>query len=124
VFAFYPNKQMATGEGGVVDDALRGGVAAASQPAQPGPLVRRRRLVPPRPARPELPLDGRAGGDRARTAREARPDPRAAAAAAARYGELLADVDGVEPPAPDDAEQRRSWFVYVVKLDARSTATR
>jgi dTDP-4-amino-4,6-dideoxygalactose transaminase len=37
--------------------------------------------------------------------------------AAARYGELLADVDGVEPPAPDDAERRRSWFVYVVKLD-------
>jgi perosamine synthetase len=27
-------------------------------------------------------------------------------------------VDGVEPPAPDDAERSRSWFVYVVKLDA------
>jgi dTDP-4-amino-4,6-dideoxygalactose transaminase len=38
--------------------------------------------------------------------------------AAARYGELLAGVDGVEPPAPDDAERSRSWFVYVVKLDA------
>jgi dTDP-4-amino-4,6-dideoxygalactose transaminase len=40
------------------------------------------------------------------------------AAAAERYGELLADVDGIEPPAPDDAERKRSWFVYVVKLDA------
>ncbi len=38
-------------------------------------------------------------------------------AAASRYRELLADVDGVEPPAPDDDAHRRSWFVYVVKLD-------
>ena len=44
-------------------------------------------------------------------------------AAAARYGELLAGVDGVEPPAADDADHRRSWFVYVVKLDRASTAT-
>ena len=36
--------------------------------------------------------------------------------AAARYGELLADVDGVEAPHPDDADHRRSWFVYVTKL--------
>ena len=40
------------------------------------------------------------------------------AQAAERYGELLTGVDGVEPPAPDDAERTRSWFVYVVKLDA------
>jgi perosamine synthetase len=38
------------------------------------------------------------------------------AAAAERYTRLLADVDGVEPPHPDDAHHRRSWFVYVVKL--------
>jgi perosamine synthetase len=36
--------------------------------------------------------------------------------AAARYGGLLADVDGVEAPLADDANHRRSWFVYVVKL--------
>jgi perosamine synthetase len=41
-------------------------------------------------------------------------------AAARRYGELLAGVDGVETPAPDDAEHRRSWFVYVVKLAAEA----
>lgn len=35
---------------------------------------------------------------------------------AARYGELLAGVDGVETPLVDDADHRRSWFVYVVKL--------
>ena len=38
------------------------------------------------------------------------------AAAAERYGELLAGVDGAETPLADDAEHRRSWFVYVVKL--------
>jgi perosamine synthetase len=35
---------------------------------------------------------------------------------AARYGELLAGADGVEAPLADDADHRRSWFVYVVKL--------
>jgi perosamine synthetase len=36
--------------------------------------------------------------------------------AAARYGELLAGVEGVEVPLADDAAHRRSWFVYDVKL--------
>jgi perosamine synthetase len=35
---------------------------------------------------------------------------------AARYGELLAGVDGVEAPLADDADHRRSWFVYVVTV--------
>src|SRR5436189_5201118 len=39
------------------------------------------------------------------------------AAAACRYADLLEDVAGVEAPAPDDTDHRRSWFVYVVKLD-------
>jgi perosamine synthetase len=37
---------------------------------------------------------------------------------AARYGELLAGVEGVEAPLADDENHRRSWFVYVVMLDA------
>jgi perosamine synthetase len=37
-------------------------------------------------------------------------------AVAERYTELLADVEGVEAPLEDDAEHRRSWFVYVVKV--------
>ena len=36
--------------------------------------------------------------------------------AAERYRDLLSGVDGVELPAPDDADHVRSWFVYVVKL--------
>ena len=39
-------------------------------------------------------------------------------AVAARYGQLLADVDGLELPCPDDAGHERSWFVYVVALPA------
>ena len=35
---------------------------------------------------------------------------------ARRYGELLASIDGVELPYADDADHRRSWFVYVVKV--------
>jgi perosamine synthetase len=37
--------------------------------------------------------------------------------AAERYTELLANVDGVAVPHPDDPEHTRSWFVYVVLLD-------
>ena len=48
----------------------------------------------------------------------------ARAEVAARYGELLAAVDGVEPPLPDDDDHRRSWFVYVVKLAAGSRPQR
>jgi perosamine synthetase len=36
--------------------------------------------------------------------------------AAARYGELLADVDGIDAPHADDVDHKRSWFVYVPKL--------
>jgi perosamine synthetase len=38
------------------------------------------------------------------------------AAAARRYNDLLSGLGSVETPAPDDADHRRSWFVYIVKL--------
>jgi perosamine synthetase len=38
------------------------------------------------------------------------------AAAAARYTELLAGIEGLELPHPDDADHKRSWFVYVVQV--------
>jgi perosamine synthetase len=119
VFAFYPNKQMATGEGGVV-------VTHSEQEWQ---LLR------------SLRNQGRSyfGGGwfhHVRLGLNYRwTDIQAAIglaqlekldrildlrrAAARNYGELLAGVNGVEVPAPDDDEHRRSWFVYVVKLDAR-----
>ena len=39
------------------------------------------------------------------------------AAAARRYDDLLDNLGGIEGPSQDDAEHRRSWFVYVVRLD-------
>ena len=109
------------GRGRDGDDALRGGVAAAALAAQPGPR-RLGRLARARPARLQLPHGRRQRGARDRAGREARRDPAAAAAVAERYDELLAGIDGVELPCADDAEHKRSWFVYVVALpdnDAR-----
>ncbi len=114
VFAFYPNKQMTTGEGGVVTTHSEEEWQPAQEPAQPGPC-RRRRLARPCAARLQLPHRRHPRRDRDRAAREARPHSRVRAGVARRYGELLAGVD-VEPPFADDADHVRSWFVYVVKL--------
>jgi perosamine synthetase len=115
VFAFYPNKQITTGEGGMV----------ATHSEEEWRLLR------------SLRNQGRAdeGGwlEHARLGFNYRiDDVRAAvgigqlekldeilarrALVAARYAELLEDVADVEVPAADDDAHRRSWFVYVVKL--------
>jgi perosamine synthetase len=115
VFAFYPNKQITTGEGGMV--------TTHSEEEQ-------RELV-------SLRNQGRADGggwlEHARLGFNYRIDDiraaiglgqleklgeilRRRAAVAARYGELLADVEGLELPCADDADHERSWFVYVVAL--------
>ncbi len=119
VFAFYPNKQMTTGEGGMV----------TTHSEEEWSLLK------------SLRNQGRADGggwlEHARLGYNYRIDDiRAAlgigqlekldlilalrAAAAARYGELLAAVDGLEVPLADDEDHVRSWFVYVVTL-ARGT---
>ncbi|HUF02162.1 MAG TPA: DegT/DnrJ/EryC1/StrS family aminotransferase [Gaiellaceae bacterium] len=119
VFAFYPNKQITTGEGGMV----------TTHSEEEWRLVR------------SLRNQGRAdsGGwlEHARLGFNYRlDDVRAAiglgqlekldailagrAKVAARYDELLADVDGLELPCADDADHERSWFVYVVALPPRT----
>ena len=116
VFAFYPNKQMTTGEGGIV----------TTHSEEEWKL-----LV-------SLRNQGRADGggwlEHARLGFNYRIDDIRAAlgisqlekldtilalrnAAAKRYSELLAGVPRVETPLPDDEDHLRSWFVYVVKLD-------
>jgi perosamine synthetase len=40
------------------------------------------------------------------------------AAAARRYSDLLAALASVETPSRDDDDHRRSWFVYVIRLSA------
>jgi perosamine synthetase len=116
VFGFYPNKQVATGEGGVV----------TTHSAEEWMHLR------------SLRNHGRAyegGGwfNHVRLGFNYRwTDLQAAvgiaqlekldrmlelrSAAAARYAELLANVEGVTPAPADDADHRRSWFVYVLAL--------
>jgi perosamine synthetase len=115
VFGFYPNKQITTGEGGVV----------ATHSDEEALLLR------------SLRNQGRSYEARwfhhVRVGLNYRfTDLQAAvgiaqlekldeilslrAAAAGRYGELLAGVDGVETPCPDDSDHQRSWFVYAVRI--------
>jgi perosamine synthetase len=123
VFAFYPNKQMTTGEGGMItthseeewrllrslrnqgrgDDGgwlehVRLGfnyrLSDVAAALGVGQLERLDEILPLR------------------------------AQAAERYGELLAGIAGVELPCADDADHRRSWFVYVVLLPDNETRER
>ena len=116
VFAFYPNKQITTGEGGIVTTH---------------DVEEWRLLV-------SLRNQGRADGggwlDHARLGFNYRLDDIGAAMGigqlekldeilslrrqvAGRYGALLEGLAEVEAPSPGDAGHVRSWFVYVVKLE-------
>jgi perosamine synthetase len=118
-FAFYPNKQMATGEGGVVTThseeewqllrSLRNQGRSYEQGAAWFNHVRLGLNYRWTDVQAAIGLGQLEKLDRILALRNA---------AAQRYGELLSGVDGVEPPAPDDDDRRRSWFVYVVKLDS------
>ena len=119
VFAFYPNKQMATGEGGVVTThseeewqllkSLRN--QGRSYDMDGGWFHHVRVGLNYRWTDVQAAI-GLAQLEKLDRILELR------AAAAQRYTELLQDAEGVETPAADDADHRRSWFVYVVKLDA------
>jgi perosamine synthetase len=116
VFGFYPNKQLATGEGGVV----------LTHSEDEWKLLRSLRNQ-------GRTYDTGAWFDHVRLGWNYRwTDVQAAlgiaqlekldqilerrSAAANRYAELLGDVGGIELPLADDADHVRSWFVYVVKL--------
>jgi perosamine synthetase len=117
VFAFYPNKQITTGEGGMV----------TTHSESEWRLLR------------SLRNQGRAdsGGwlEHARLGFNYRIDDIRAAiglgqleklgdilagrsAVAARYTSLLSAIPGLDLPCDDDSEHERSWFVYVVTLPA------
>jgi perosamine synthetase len=116
VFGFYPNKQLATGEGGVV----------LTHDEETWKLVRSLRNQGRR-------YGGGGWFDHVRLGFNYRwTDVQAAigiaqlekldralelrSEAAARYAGLLGDADGVELAPADDADHRRSWFVYVLAL--------
>ena len=123
VFAFYPNKQITTGEGGMV----------TTHSEEECRLLR------------SLRNQGRgdSGGwlEHVRLGFNYRIDDVRAAigigqlekldeillrrdSVAAHYEELLRGIDGVELPCPDDGAHRRSWFVYVVTLPDNETRER
>jgi perosamine synthetase len=113
-FAFYPNKQMTTGEGGAITTgsaeehelflSLRNqGRLETSSWLLHGRLGFNYRLDDLSAA---LGIGQVEKLDRILAARRE---------VAARYAELLAGVD-VETPLPDDVDHERSWFVYVVEL--------
>jgi perosamine synthetase len=114
-FGFYPNKQITTGEGGVVTTHSEEELELVKSLRNLGRSYDSRwfhhvrlgfnyRLTDLQAALGTAQLEQL---DRILELR---------GAAAARYGELLSGLDGVEPPHPDDADHRRSWFVYVVKV--------
>jgi perosamine synthetase len=117
VFGFYPNKQITTGEGGVVTthsedeyDLLRSlrnqGRSYESRWFHHVRLGFNYRFTDLQAAVGIAQLEKL---DRILELRSA---------AAAQYDELLAGFGGVEPPLADDDDHVRSWFVYVVKLAA------
>lgn len=116
VFAFYPNKQITTGEGGII----------VTDNAQAADLMR------------ALRNQGRAPGDtwlsHTYLGYNYRLDEMSAALGAAQmhrleellrkreqvaawYGKRLAEIPGVEAPVEEGFTTRRSWFVYVVSFD-------
>ena len=118
VFAFYPNKQMATGEGGVVTThseeewKLLRSLRNQGRSYEGGGWFHHVRLGLNYRWTDIQAAIGLAQLEKLDKILELRQ------AAAARYSELLEDVDGVEAPFAGDDDHKRSWFVYVVKLDA------
>jgi perosamine synthetase len=115
VFAFYPNKQMTTGEGGAIavssdeDWELLKSLSNQGR-SDSGEWLTHSRLgynyrlddVSAALGLAQVEKLDRILGLRAEVA--------------ARYAQLLGETDGVELPLADDADHKRSWFVYVVRL--------
>jgi perosamine synthetase len=116
-FAFYPNKQMTTGEGGMVttdDGAYAAQVRSLANQGRSdtGDWLEHDRLGFNYRMDEMSAAVGVAQTERLTEILAAR------AQVAQRYGRLLAGIPGVELPCPDLAGDRRSWFVYVVRLAA------
>jgi perosamine synthetase len=116
VFGFYPNKQIATGEGGVVTthseeqwELLRS-LRNQGRSYEGGGWFNHVRLGFNYRWTDLQAAVGIAQLEKLDRMLELR------SAAAARYAVLLAGVDGVSLVPADDADHRRSWFVYVVEL--------
>ena len=114
-FAFYPNKQMTTGEGGAVAVASEEEWEVLKSLSNQGRSDSGEWLTHSRLGY-NYRLDdvsaalGLAQLEKLGRILELRGE------VAARYAELLGGLAEVELPLADDADHRRSWFVYVVRL--------
>jgi perosamine synthetase len=123
VFAFYANKQITTGEGGIVtthsEDEWRALRSLRNQGrGDDGGWLEHVRLG----FNYRLSdINAALGLGQVEKLDEILP---LRSAVAKRYDELLGGIDGVEIPCADDAEHKRSWFVYVVKLADNATRER
>ena len=116
VFAFYPNKQMATGEGGAVTthseeewQQLRS-LRNQGRAYEGGGWFHHVQLGFNYRWTDVQAAIGLAQLEKLDEILRRRSE------IAARYSEALSSVEGVEMPLADDADHRRSWFVYVVQL--------
>jgi perosamine synthetase len=116
VFAFYPNKQVTTGEGGAVALHSEEEWELVKSLANHGRTDRGETFAHERIGY-NYRLDELSAAlgvaqlgklDRILALREQ---------VAARYDALLADVEGVRRLCPDDEVHRRSWFVYIVFVE-------
>ena len=114
VFAFYPNKQITTGEGGAVTTNDEGEHELLVSLRNQGRLETTSWLLHGRLGYNYRLDDVSAALGIGQLEKLDRILARRAEVAA-RYTELLADID-VEPPLADDEDHVRSWFVYVVRL--------
>ena len=115
-FGFYANKQLTTGEGGMLTMGSLEHKEMRRLRAQPGPRAGHG-LARPRPARLQLPAHGhrvRAGSGPAASAWTACSPP--GRASRGWYREALAGFEGLELPCEDFGGDVRGWFVFVVQL--------
>ena len=114
-FAFYANKQLTTGEGGMLVPPGPEAAAVARSERNQGRAVDMGVMEHDR-----LGFNYRLTDIAAAlgVAQLERIDELLAqrARVAAAYGERLGEVEGLELPCPDEGSERRSWFVYVVQL--------
>jgi perosamine synthetase len=116
-FAFYANKQLVTGEGGMLIPADAAGAERARSERNQGRAEDMSEL-----AHERLGFNYRLTDVAAAVgvAQLERLDEQLAARAraAALYRDRLAAIEGLELPVADRPPERRGWFVYVVQLPA------